>query len=527
LLKTFLKENAKFFSGRRASNHASGGASAVVIAFLVSKDLHLTSVTIKFSKAFCEVVNGRLAVVPGLRNPAWHQRIIESFLPDIRVRFHWLLAGTLLRNLPIIVTTMIEIKRGHHISDLVIDDVPVGVHLYDSLLLGKQVATIDTVTLGLKLRVLVELVYYFCAVRIIQKFTDPIVILPDNTYRQGMVFEYLRSREIRCLAGLNINELTIYKYRTAREYENFCRTPSFELIDRILKDDRLREQAECYLMERISGGELHHDAIRAFDPRKKMASMEMLVEKHGVDVSKPIVLVAAHVFSDAPHAYPNQLYQDYQHWIIATCRHLKQNTAVNFVVKEHPSAALYKEEGLTEKILASENMASHLLSSDVNTQSLFNLVDVLVTCGGTAGMEFPCFGVPVVCISSPPYVHMSYVYRAKDKAEYAALLGRIHKLAPVSECGKAQAIALLFALNKVMRLDKNTYGFGTQHMQRDHAFDYQLFLGELIQDCESGAGYERLKGALHDFWHGRELNLIAPCFMADASASDVVDRVNV
>jgi hypothetical protein len=309
------------------------------------------------------------------------------------------------------------IKSGQDLVELKIDGVPVGLHLYDSLLLRKQSSTIDRVSVGLKLRIIIELAYYFSVVRIIDQFRDPLVILPDNTYRQGMVFEYLRSREIRCLAGLNINDLTIYKYHTAEEYQDFCRTPSFELIDRIVNDKRLYELAETYLVERVSGGDKHHDLVRAYDPAKRSASMEMLVERHHCDISKPIVLVAAHVFSDAPHAFPNQLYQDYEHWLIETCRHLQRNASANFLVKEHPSAALYNEEGLTERILRSANMEGHLLSSDVNTGSLFALVDVLVTCGGTAGMEFPCFGIPVVCISRPPYVHMPYVHKAHDKRD--------------------------------------------------------------------------------------------------------------
>ena len=512
MFRRFLAANRKFFSNRPLPVNSIESVPSIVVAILGSNDIHISSVTMKFSKAFAEVLNRKLVVVPSIRNSFRHRRLVDSFLPERTVPIAWSLIRTFLTKFPLIVSTAVGIKCGRDIAELAVEGVPVGIHLYDSLLMGRQLSTIEKVSLRLKLRIVVELAYYFAAMRIVQQFSEPVVVLPDNTYRQGMVFEYLRSREIRCLAGLNINELTIYKYHTAREYQDFCRTPSFELIDRIVNDERLYEQAEQYLAERISGGEKHHDVIRAYDPEKIMASMDMLVEQHGIDVAKPIVLVAAHVFSDAPHAYPNQLYQDYQHWLIETCRHLAQNTSINFLVKEHPSAALYDEQGLAEKILTSVNMAGHLLSNDVNTQSLFDLIDVLVTCGGTAGMEFPCFGVPVVCISSPPYVHMSYVHRARDKAEYAALLGKIHTLGQVSESGKAQAKAVLFALNKVMRLDKTEYGFGTQPMRRGEAFDDDLFLGELIEDCESGQGYERLTTVLHSFWEGRELNLMDPRF---------------
>jgi hypothetical protein len=99
------------------------------------------------------------------------------------------------------------------------------------------------------------------------------------------------------------------------------------------------------------------------------------------------------------------------------------------------------------------------------------------------------------------------------------LLGRVHTLGRVSESGKAKAKAMLFALSKMMRLDKREYGFGQQMLRRGHAFDYDLFLQELIEDCESGRGYDRLLEVLRGFWTGRELNLIDPSFAAQADES--------
>ena len=36
----------------------------------------------------------------------------------------------------------------------------------------------------------------------------------------------------------------------------------------------------------------------------------------GLDPKKPIVMVAAHIFRDAPHAYPNTIFRDYGNMVI-------------------------------------------------------------------------------------------------------------------------------------------------------------------------------------------------------------------
>src|SRR5436190_23881175 len=199
MFSRFLTANKAFYSARRARTGASGDIPSIVIAVLVSQDTHVSSVTMKFAKAFGEVLNRKLLVVPNIRNSSKHRRLIASFLPDLTTSMFWGLARTLVEKFPSILRAVVGLKGGRQLVDLKVDGVPVGLHLYDSLLLRKQSATIDDVSPRLKLRIVVELACYFSVVRVIEQFNDPVVILPDNTYRQGMVFEYLRSQEIRCL----------------------------------------------------------------------------------------------------------------------------------------------------------------------------------------------------------------------------------------------------------------------------------------------------------------------------------------
>src|SRR5258706_11643250 len=123
MLKSLLAENKKFYSGRWARAAAIEDAPSIVIAALVSNDTHISSVTMKFSKAFAEVLDRKLLVVPNIRNSAKHRCLVGSFVPDRTVSILWALIRTFAVKFAFIVGTAGRIKRGREISELVVDGV--------------------------------------------------------------------------------------------------------------------------------------------------------------------------------------------------------------------------------------------------------------------------------------------------------------------------------------------------------------------------------------------------------------------
>ena len=116
---------------------------------------------------------------------------------------------------------------------------------------------------------------------------------------------------------------------------------------------------------------------------------------------KKIVAVVPHIFCDAPHAYPNNLYSDYYEWFVETVKILSQNNYIDVIVKEHPSANLYGEEGKLDEIIKDYNFNIIKIASSENQYSLIQAADLVVTCGGTIGLEFSCVGKPVILALNP------------------------------------------------------------------------------------------------------------------------------
>ena len=198
--------------------------------------------------------------------------------------------------------------------------------------------------------------------------------------------------------------------------------------------------------------------------------------------SLPIIIIMNHIFSDAPHAYPDGLYDDYKEWLISTVKALQKNKKINFLIKEHPSADLYSEKGVINSILKELKCENYLLKDDVHSLTVLNEFDVVITCGGTIGQEFIYKGKPVVLGAKPPYSGFGFTTEPKTKDEYEKLLS----------CG-AENIPLLSSeqrenANKVIYHDfvlLNNYSddleIGGQRFYMGREFDNDTFYENILK----------------------------------------------
>jgi len=107
---------------------------------------------------------------------------------------------------------------------------------------------------------------------------------------------------------------------------------------------------------------------------------------------------------------------------------LKQNNNINLLVKEHPSSMLYSESGIVEEVLYKHKSCNSILPTNLNTQTVLDAADIVVTCGGTIGLEFSIMGKPVVLAAAPPYSNLGFTHDFKSKSDYELMLHNIHKI---------------------------------------------------------------------------------------------------
>lgn len=178
---------------------------------------------------------------------------------------------------------------------------------------------------------------------------------------------------------------------------------------------------------------------------KKVLTRDEVVEVLGLDPAKKTAVIFTHILYDATFFYGDSLFDDYQHWLIETVRSAIRNPALNWVIKVHPVNVWRSKmdgaplEQLELNALNAEfgKLPNHIrimpADTQVNTISLYKVLDYGVTVRGTVGMELPCLGVPVITAGTGRYSGHGFTLDPEDRHAYACVLEELHAVDRLSE----------------------------------------------------------------------------------------------
>ncbi len=246
---------------------------------------------------------------------------------------------------------------------------------------------------------------------------------------------------------------TLRCYSDLNEIKNHeFRFPVDEFEDYFLRfGEQLARQGAQLLEQRTSGLAVHGDRsnAEAYGAHKAEYLPAEIQEKLALAPDKPNVCIMSHVFADAPHSFEWMLYDDYYEWLIQTLEIIKDIDDVNWLIKSHPDNLHYNSRHSTaDACSAYTERYPHikLLPNEINTASLFHLVNAIVTVSGTAGIEFTCKGIPCLNAGVSTYTGLGFTIDPENEGEYRTALKTIGfepKLAPEQQ-KRAQAFAQLY-----------------------------------------------------------------------------------
>lgn len=332
-----------------------------------------------------------------------------------------------------VVRLWIRVGNGADLLKLKYEKYELGIYIYDFILRTLALPTLHKLSVKIRIKIMLELFYFFAFKDLIAKHNIKVIVLGDNVYRYGLLFEIAKRDMIPCYCPINLNAFSLRKFDNEEDYCCHDRKPSKELLDS-LDCEKVNARLDAYFKQRFSANLEQHDVLKAFSGDKVVFSREALVVEYNLKSEAPIVVVMAHIFADAPHGYPGTLYDDYTQWFKESVRALQRNDAVNFLVKEHPSAALYNEKGIVRGLLKELGAEDALFRDNVHSLTVLNNCDVVVTCGGTIGQEFAYKKKAVVLAAAPPYSGFGFTIEPATRAEYEALLRNgVESLPPMSD----------------------------------------------------------------------------------------------
>jgi hypothetical protein len=200
---------------------------------------------------------------------------------------------------------------------------------------------------------------------------------------------------------------------------------------------------------------LTNDFIERYDPEskrdlyqyqegKKKLSPEEIGSLLRLDQRKKTAVIFAHISWDANFFDGEDLYDDFEHWLVETVKIACENPHLNWIVKLHP-ANVYKlkregrelsEESEMTALRRLGALPAHIkimhADTPVNTWSLFPLIDYGLTVRGTIGMELPCFGVPTITAGTGRYSGYGITIDPPTRGAYRDCLMALHSIPRLS-----------------------------------------------------------------------------------------------
>ena len=335
------------------------------------------------------------------------------------------------------------LRRPEQILDLEYGGIRVGDLVYDDVLKLHGRSTIEEIDSRVRL-VIARSYYFYLQYRSLFRERDYAYYISTHTaYSQyGLLCRVALSRGVRVIETTDI-QMAFYKdiarNRLPTYHDGIRNSVMAELAAPQVSREELRESAQAALERRLASQVNQIDAAKAY--RGRVYDRADLCRMLGLPAGGRIVFVMAHVFTDAPHLSSGMLHADYYQWLLSTLKVCARTTGVLWIVKPHPSASLYGEGGMVEKMIADMRAPNVVVCPpDLNTRSLAECADALVTVHGTAGLEYACLGIPTVLAGQPFYRGFGFTLEPATVAEYEQALAHLANVAPLDEEERNRAL---------------------------------------------------------------------------------------
>ena len=359
------------------------------------------------------------------------RRIAESFHIPTIVTYNETAAINVQQDLRDLFKNQSLAEQRTTLINLTFNDVPIGDLIYDNFLRSTGNGTIDQIDEQTLHNTYCGLKDFINADKIIKKYNIHASVQGHIVYAQyGTLARQVvhRGGEVfaRKAAG---GPFTLRRYRdlaSLRDYEFVFSQREYAAIWDTRRAEAI-STARTFMQQRMAQATttVSHDGVEAYRHDKRIYLKSELLNLLGLDLNKPTVCIMSHVFSDAPHTFSHSLYDDYVLWLRATLELIETMPHTNWLIKPHPDNCHYQPKHDTETEAAAYiERCAHiaLVPADCNTASLFDMVDGVVTVCGTAGLEFPCWGIPSLNAGKSFYTGFGFTNEPQTQEDYAYAL---------------------------------------------------------------------------------------------------------
>lgn len=450
---SFVRANKPHWSAAR--KNPGGKGRVLICGFLASYGPNYILRTALAAKALEERDGLEPAVV--FDDFAWERRSEALAYASFGISRIYYLQRDLLRNLLRSLSAWVDAKRiwrsltdpdsllkleyrGIRVGDLIYDDI---IHSESS---RPTIESLDQRYFR----------YLFAACSIVRRYEAAVekirpqyLVATHIAYLQyGLLCRLANLRGVKVIVTTDVDfnlYASAHDKKSLSNYHSTVRRFVEKEMQRQAGDAEVIARVDRLLAERFRAEVKRVDIMLAYKGMRLYSKSE-LREKLGVKNDNPFVQVMVHIYSDTPHCSDWMLYRDFYQWMQATLEIAARVPELNFLVKVHPAVKVYKEEGVTEELvrrLGGPNV--FLAPADFSPASVLEVANATITVLGTAGLEYPCLGVPSIITGKPFYSGFGFTLEPRQPKEYEAMIRSIPNLPKLSEKQREKAKRVLSA----------------------------------------------------------------------------------
>ena len=455
--KALIRENTAFWS-QYVGNRQGGQDAGYLLVEQHNSPIHLLC-NASLATIVSHARNLRPLFVLNSLQDSSIRRLLESYYPDSTFVYtdswRYLIPRILTRFQA--TKAFRALESPEDILDFRVDGIKFGDLVYDGVL-ARGYATIRRLDGEVLSAIRAFLWHRYVIKDIIKRYKIKASVFSHTIgLSSGTFTRYLLQNGIEVLCRTGSYQLQVKKYRGLDEVGVYPLRPEPRYFSFLMNrsDNTVLRLADSYLHDRFHQNVRHIAVDLAFDRRKRVfESKEEFCSHFNLDPALKVVFVMLHAFNDHPHAHfaKPMLFQDYYDWFEKTLEMAKSIHSVNWIFKEHPAAEFYPTKDVSLDAVFGYVAQPHIRflnrNADFNSRSLLHIADTIVTCLGTAGLEYSCYGIPCVLAGESPYSGFGFTIEPRDAAEYEEQLRSLHELPRLNESQiKAAKIVLFFQLS--------------------------------------------------------------------------------
>ena len=297
--------------------------------------------------------------------------------------------------------------------------------------------------------------------RILEKVRPRLALFLGNRYTgQGELMDVCVAGGVSVVTWFEAhrsNTLMLKRYSrdNANEHHASLSAESWQLVRKMEWTAARRDELRREISHNYAIGDWYCRGGTQFN--RHIVDATQMRERLGLDPRRKTAVVFPHIVWDATLFWGRDLFENYEEWLIETVRAACANTHVNWVIKIHPAhvvkSAWERHTGEPAEAVAIREhlgpLPPHVVvipaSSDVNTFSLFDLMDYCVTVRGTIGIEAATFGIAVLTAGTGRYDRKGFTVDSETRQEYLARLASIQNIPPPTSAQRELAERFAYA----------------------------------------------------------------------------------